>query len=172
MIVDASKAQCLIFTYKDGLLSRVGHDLKLRCDDFSVTLEEGRVAATFNPDAFTCVTALKNGRDNPSALSVKDKRQIIDNLRKSVLEPKRFSSIRFSSTQVSIEGNAMKIRGDLTLHGATRSIEVTARRVSGEWTAEVELHQPDFGIKPFTALMGTLKVKPKVRIRMVVPAEE
>lgn len=171
MHVDATKGECLVFTYKDGLLSRVGHDLKLRCDDFAIELGEGTVEATFDAAAFTCVAALKNGRENPSALSAKDKRQIIDNLRKSVLASAKHPKIRFKSTSMAIDGNVMKVRGDLSLTGRTRSVDLTARKVAGAWVAEVELNQPDFGIKPFTALMGTLKVKPKVKVRVSVPAE-
>jgi len=168
---DASTAECLVFTYKDGLLSRVGHDLKLRCDRFTVDLDDEHVQATFDAGAWTCLAALKNGRENPGALSDKDKRQILENMRKSVLEPDRHPEIRFVSTELGREGNALRVRGDLTLCGTTRSISATARRVSGTWVAEVDLDQTHFGIKPFTALMGTLKVKPGVKVRLTVPAE-
>ena len=170
MPYDANTAECLVFTYKDGLLSRVGHDLKLRCDRFSVTLEEDRVEATFDAGAWTCVAALKDGRENPGALSNKDKRQILENMRKGVLQPNKYKDIRFRSTAVERDGNALKVKGDLTLHGATRQITASARKVSGKWVAEVELDQTDFGIKPFTALMGTLKVKKNVKVRVSVPA--
>ena len=33
----------------------------------------------------------------------------------------------------------------------------------------VRLHQPDFGIKPYSALLGTLKIKPEVTVRCSVP---
>lgn len=171
MPFDASTAECLVFTFKDGLLSRVGHDLKLRCDRFSVTLEEGRVEATFDTSEWTCVTALKKGRENPSALSAKDKQQIVDNLRSSVLLPSKHPEIRFVSTDVSRKGNALDVRGELTLSGTTRPISATARKIGSNWVAEVELDQTDYGIKPFTALMGTLKVKPRVKVRLKVPVE-
>jgi hypothetical protein len=37
--------------------------------------------------------------------------------------------------------------------------------------AEIKLHQPDFGIKPFTAALGALKVKPDVVVRVSVPKD-
>jgi hypothetical protein len=37
--------------------------------------------------------------------------------------------------------------------------------------AEVKIHQPDFGIKPYTAALGALKVKPDVLVRVSVPRE-
>jgi len=167
---DQSTAQCLVFTYKEGMLSRVGHDLKLRCERFSVEVEPDRVSATFDPSAFVVVAALKNGRENPGALSAKDQRQILDNMRREVLHPDRYPAIRFSSTRVAAELRTIRVEGELELHGARRPIVVVARQVAGELIAEVDLNTPDFGIAPFSALLGTLKVKPRVKVRVVVPA--
>jgi hypothetical protein len=36
---------------------------------------------------------------------------------------------------------------------------------------ELKLHQPDFGIKPFSAALGALRVKPDVMIRVSVPRQ-
>lgn len=171
MQFDARQAECLVFTYKDGLLSRVGHDLKLRCDRWSITLDEGKVEATFDADAWTCLAAMKGGRENPGALSDKDKRQVVENMRKSVLLPHKHPQIRFVSNHVARDGNALSVRGDLHLHGRVRPVQTTARRIADHWIAEVELDQADYGIKPFTALMGTLKVKPRVKVRLKVPVE-
>jgi len=35
--------------------------------------------------------------------------------------------------------------------------------------AEVPIHQPDFGIKPYSAMLGALKVKPDLVVRCSVP---
>ena len=37
--------------------------------------------------------------------------------------------------------------------------------------AEVSLHQPDFGIKPYSAMLGTLRVKPDVTVVVSLPAD-
>ncbi len=44
--------------------------------------------------------------------------------------------------------------------------------MSSGWTAEVRLQQPDFGIRPYRAMLGTLRVQPDVLIRMSVPAPD
>ena len=33
---DAKSAEVLLFSYKDGLLAKVAHDLKMRVDEFSI----------------------------------------------------------------------------------------------------------------------------------------
>ena len=58
------------------------------------------------------------------------------------------------------------ITGELSLHGVTRPLAITARHVGDRWVADVPLHQPDFGIKPFSAFLGSLRVKPDVRVRI------
>jgi hypothetical protein len=45
-------------------------------------------------------------------------------------------------------------------------------RADGDrWVTDLKLHQPDFGIKPFSAALGALKVKPDVIIRVSVPRQ-
>ena len=169
MNFDQTSAECHVFTYKDGLLSRVGHDLKLRCDRFQGVLKPDRVEVNFDASAWTVVGALRDGRVNPGALSSKDERQIVDNIRKGVLHPDRFPKIRFTSTALRREPRELNIEGTLELHGVTKPIVARARQVDKHYLAEVELHTPDFGIPPFTALLGTLKVKPKVKVRLSIP---
>jgi hypothetical protein len=67
------------------------------------------------------------------------------------------------------EGDGFRISGELTLHGNTRPITFVARREGTRMMAEVRLHQPEFGVKPYTALLGALKVKPDVIVRCSVP---
>jgi hypothetical protein len=167
---DATDGECFVFTYKEGMLSRVAHDLKLRCERFTLTLEDDRVEATFDPTSFAVVHALKQGKPNPGSLSDKDKRQIIENLRRDVLDARKHPEIRFVSEAVTRDGNALRVQGQLSLNGVTRPLTVTARRVDGRWNAEVDLRQPDFGIKPYTALMGAIRIKPAVKVRVSVPA--
>src|SRR6185436_12833380 len=107
------------------------------------------------------------------ALSARDRRGIEENTRDDVLEARRHPRITFVSTEVVThpDGGAT-VRGDLTLHGVMRPIELRARR-DGEWlAAEIELDQTQFGIRPFTAMLGALKVQPvvQVRVRARVPA--
>ena len=57
------------------------------------------------------------------------------------------------------------------LGGRSKALTIEARRDAGRWVAEVLLHQPDFGVKPYSAMLGTLKIKPDVRVRVSVPAD-
>lgn len=167
---DASQAKVHVLTFKDGLLSKIAHDLKIEVTKLDVEVDEGKVIATVDATSLRVVCARKDGRDAPGTLSGGDKSKIEGNIQKDVLDTRRHREIRFESTEITRDGdrNAV-IAGTLTLHGRTQPITVRAKLVDGTWSAEFPIDQPAFGIKPYSAMMGTLKIQPVVRVVVEVP---
>lgn len=58
--------------------------------------------------------------------------------------------------------------GALTLRGVTRRIELQVTREEGAVHARTPLHQPDFGIRPFQAMFGALRIKADVDVELIV----
>ena len=170
---DAYNSECLLFSFKDGLLARLAHDLKLQVERFSIEVDDTthRIKATFDPSSIQVVCARVDGRDDPSTLSKGDKKKIYDNVTKDVLRTRKHPEIRFDSTNVAQRGEGFVVEGTLQLYGKSRNIQTNVRAVGDRWVAEMKLHQPDYGIKPFTAALGALKVKPDVMVRVSVPRE-
>jgi len=166
----ASEFDCHVLTFKEGMLSAVAHDLKIRVGKGSITVDGESVEATFDPKSLSVVCARKDGRDAPGTLSGGDKKKIESNIQKDVLHAKKHPEIRFVSTSVTRDGERATITGELTLHGTTESITATATKKGERWETEVEIHQPDYGIKPYSAMLGALKVKPTLRVQLSVPA--
>lgn len=167
----ADNAECFIYTFKEGLLSKVAHDLKLRVQRFEIRWEDGEVKADFDPESIVVVNAMKRGRDNPGALSTSDKAKVIENMRRDVLKTRRFPTIQFSAGSLSQSEQQVVINGYLELTGKQRPVRVVARRSGQHWDVEVPVHQPDFGIRPFKALMGAIKIKPQVKVVLRLPVE-
>jgi len=155
----ASAVELQILTFKEGLLSRVAHDLKISADGVTVSVdrETGAVEAAVDPRSLRVVCAMKKGREDRRALKDKDKAEIEKNLRDDVLEVGRFGAITFSGAA----GDALE--GTLTLHGVSGAIRAPLRSEGGWSVAEIELDQRTFNIRPYQAMMGALKVQPKVR---------
>ncbi len=170
---DAYNSECLIFSFKHGLLARLAHDLKMQVERFSIELDEGSqsIQATFDPSSIQVVCAQIDGLDDPSALSEGDKKKIYDNITKDVLRTRKHPEIRFESMEVVQQGEGYSVEGQLHLHGLSRTIQADVRPEGQRWVTEVTIHQLDFGIKPYAAAFGALKIKPDVRVRVSVPRE-
>lgn len=169
--LDDSSAECWVFTYKQGLLSAVAHDLKIRVTKFVVDVDEARraISAHFDAASLRVVCAMDDGIEAPGTLTAANKREIESNIKADVLHAGEYPDIRFGSTAVEENGGAYLVKGKLALHGHERQVRARVRQDDAHYVAEVRLHQPDFGIRPYTALLGALKVRPDVLVRIVVP---
>jgi len=168
---DESHAECLVFTFKEGLLSKVAHDLKIRVTRFSVDVTPDAVRAEFDLRSLRVVEAMKDGSDNPGALSDSDKTKIAEQISNEVLHTAQHPTAVFSSRSLTPRADGgYSIAGELALHGITQSIRAETRSEGGRQVASLELHQPAYGITPFKAMMGTLKVKADVIVRLSVPS--
>lgn len=168
---DASSAECLVFTYKEGFLSAVAHDLKIRVTKFVIDVDETAraISASFDAASLRVVCAMSAQEESPGSLTVANKREIEGNIVRYVLDARRYPEIRFVSTAVEQKGAAYLVKGKLALHGHERQVRVQVREAGDHYVAEARVHQPDFGIRPYTALFGTLKVQADVTVRVAVP---
>jgi polyisoprenoid-binding protein YceI len=164
---DQNNARCAVFTFKEGLLSPIAHDLRLLVQRFTIEIAAS-IVARFDATSLTVDTAMKDGRDNPSALSDADKAKIAGQIRDDVLHSQRYPEISFRSReQRSRSDGGYDLSGELTLHGVTRPLECQTTLSDGRQCLSLTLHQPDFGIAPYRAMLGTLKIQPDVRIELV-----
>lgn len=167
---DASAARCDVFSYKDGPLARAAHDLHLRVTRFSVEIDDERqwVRASFDPSSFEVVAAIvEDGSEE--ALTSRDLQKILDHVDEDVLRTNEFPSITFVSTEVRPSPNGFRIMGDLTLKSQSKQLSLEVATEGDTWVAHATIDQPSFGIEPFKALMGAIRIKPEVRVTVSVP---
>jgi polyisoprenoid-binding protein YceI len=167
-------ARCHVLTIREGMLSRLGHDLELAVTRFDIRVNETArsVDASFDAASLRVVRALRDGVElPPSAVSESDRRTIEDNVRRTVLETGRYPEIRFRSSRVVDVEGGVDVTGRLVLHGKERELTVRLVRSGDRYEGDVTLHQPDFGITPYSAMLGALRVKPDVVVRLSLPAE-
>ena len=159
---DTSASTITVYTFKEGLLSKIAHDLVIDAPKFAATLEvEGQTGQLeLDVDA----AALKVTSDNVSA---SQKQEIQGNIRKKVLDTRRHGTISVRGSGPFEEGDH-RVTASVTIAGRTRDVPMTVTvRQTGE---TVELHtafdiqQTSFGIKPYSAMMGTLKIKDVVKL--------
>jgi hypothetical protein len=161
-----------VFSYKDGLLSRFAHDLQLALTDFEVEFEDGRVVGAFRTDAVVVEGVIKDGKLDTKMLSASDCKKILKNIREDVLYSKRYPEARLEAA-VSSDADGIRLDGTLTLVG--RRVACPAIRpvhLGNAWIAEVVITPSRWGIRPYKAMGGALKVQDKVKIEVALPASE
>jgi hypothetical protein len=166
---DAHCATCRVYTWKEGALSALGHDLELAVERFTIEVGDDRsVDARFDPGSLRLRGASVGGRIEAMSPSDRDKieRAIVD----EVLAARAHPEIRFQAGPARPRADGgFDLDGQLTLHGVPRPLAARLCSQGGRLVTEVTLHQPDFGIRPYRAMLGALRIKSDVRVRIDVP---
>jgi polyisoprenoid-binding protein YceI len=175
----SSESSFRVFVGKAGLFSVFAHD-----HDIGVKSFNGRVVV---PEAGAGGGSLEMEVDATSldVLDTKpsesDKKKIFDSMHKEVLESAKHPKITFKSVsvsdvkQTSNDSYSLIVNGDLTLRGVTKRIAIPVAatvtpqqlRATGKYT----LKQTDFGIKPYSAAGGAIKVKNEVVLNFDIVAK-
>jgi hypothetical protein len=168
---DQSSAVCQVFTYKEGLLAPFAHDLRIVVTSFVITIgnENRFVNARFDAESLRVDCAMVNGTERPDLLSTWEKEEINRSIIKDVLDTGTYKDILLASSSVTRENSAYLVKAALTVHGVTRDIIFNIKPVAEQYVADVRLSLPDFGIKPFAALFGAVRIRPGILIRVMIP---
>ena len=166
--LDESQVRLSVFTEKEGLLSAVAHDLHLEAGQLTLEIDEGPTVNIKVPTrSLRVVTALESGQPS-GALTSGDHDKIEDAMRREVLKADAFPHIEFSSTSVGRGEGGYTVQGILRLCGVEKEISARIQSDGERYKTKVILHQPDFGITPYKALMGALKVAANVTVEVSV----
>ena len=171
---DQSAAVCQIFTFKEGMLSSLAHDLRINVTSFFIDFEgtDHFISARFDTRSLRVDCAMVNGREMPDVLNLRDKDDINSNIIRKVLQVEIYSEILLISSSVKKQETDYLVAGQLFVHGQRREISFGARKDNkSRLVVDISLHLPDFGITPFSALFGTIRIKPDVLVHIEIPAE-
>lgn len=172
--LDPSLLSCRVYAFKEGLLAAVGHDVALSVGKISMSLDGDRIQAIFDAGSLSVLHAMRGGAPHEGALSDKDKRTIEGYVREDILHSRRYPAIRFTSTSIARDDDSpdtFVVEGTLELHGRTKTIRVPLAQKGDQIVARAKLHQPDFGITPFRAMLGALRIQPHVEVEIAAPLE-
>jgi hypothetical protein len=149
-------------TGRTGAVAKAGHDLRLEVTAWEATLEVG-VTTRLELTADGTSLRVREGTGGMQALDEGDMANIETTIDDEVLKRDR---IVFRSTRVEETAGGLSVEGELTLRGATRPIGFDVAVGDGALTAVAVVKQTDFGIKPYSALFGALKVADEVKVEL------
>jgi len=159
-------AALAVHTGRTGAAAKAGHDLVIHVTSWEASLELGEDPATTSMELAADATSLRvhQGSGGVQALGDDDKANIHQTIDDDILERQ---DIKFRSTRVqgAPDGGAISVEGDLTLVGTTRPIAFDlAIGDDGALSATALVTQTAWGVKPYSALLGALKVADDVEV--------
>jgi hypothetical protein len=160
-----------LYTFKRGLLSRVAHDLRLRLERFELRADGAQVEGDFFVDSLVVEGAMTRGRLDPEALSNSNRQEILDNVRREVLDWDRHPVARFSGKAEPTAGGH-RVSGQLELRGRRAAIETDVEQAGVRLRAKLELVPSRWGIEPYQALLGAIKLQDRVIVELDFAAHE
>ncbi|MFV8754133.1 YceI family protein [Nannocystaceae bacterium ST9] len=161
-----------VFTFKEGLLSRVAHDLRLHVERVAIVREGARVRVELDPRSLVVDGAMSGGRCDASALGAGDRAKILATVRDTILRTSTHRTIEFRGELKAREDGGLRVEGELRLVGVARPLAFGARREGGRLRASVALRPSDFGIAPYKALAGAIRLQDRVIVELDLDAFE
>jgi polyisoprenoid-binding protein YceI len=148
-------------TGRTGTVAKAGHDLLIHVTAWSATLDLDAPSLALDVDATSL--SVKEGSGGMKGLDADDLANIETTIDDEILLRR---DIRFRSTDVRPTDGGLAVRGDLTLAGETRPIAFDLALGDGRVTGTAVVKQTEWGMKPYTALFGALKVADEVRVEV------
>ena len=152
-------ATLTVQTRRTGAAAKAGHDLLLLVTRWEGELEIDGEPVTASLTADSTSLRVQKGEGGMMPLGDDDKANIHQTIDDEVLKR---GDIAFRST--SIDGG--RVQGELTLGSTTRPIAFDLDATGGAVAATVTVTQSDFGMKPYSALFGALKVHDEVVVSL------
>ncbi len=158
----------LVCTARAGFGAKAGHDL-------TIGVTRWRGEATVDPaDPANCSVTVEvdaesfevqGGTGGVKPLTSSDREEIERIVREKIMLTGRHPTITFRSSRVEGSAESFRVEGDLTLVGVTRPLTVQGSWTEGRVRGSAAIVQSQWGIRPYSAFFGALKVSDEVEVR-------
>jgi hypothetical protein len=159
--IGPQRGRLILQTSREGVGAQAGHDLTIEVTRWSGWLRVGvdQVASELTVSVDMGSMHVVGGTGGITPLSERDKREILRNARK-ILSVDRYPEGTFFAERISED----TVDGTLSLLGRSHGLRL-AYRIDGErYRASGTVRLADYGIKPFSAFFGALKLADAVRV--------
>lgn len=158
-----NNGEMLVKVYREGMAKKAGHDLIIEVKSWSATatVAEPITESSFSGTADVGSFSVRTGVGGVKPLSDGDKADIKKNITQKILTS---PTITFESTGVNPSTNTLQ--GNMTIMGKSQPVDIKLTESGGKVNANLTVVQSKWGIKPFQAMMGALKVRDAVDVEI------
>jgi polyisoprenoid-binding protein YceI len=161
------RGRILLCTFRDGLAAQAGHDLTIEATRWSGELGVNDELSPAGLEVRVDLGALvvREGTGGVKPLTDRDRREIAVTMRK-VLGAGQHPEAVFAADKFRPDADGGgEISGTLTLRGQARPLRLQVKQTgTGRYHAETQVVQSNYGIKPYTAFLGALRVRDAVDV--------
>jgi hypothetical protein len=162
-----AKGTIHVFTFKDGVLSAVTHDLRLRLVEFAISLDEDTVRGEFDLSTLFVDGPVRDGVVHPEEYDAGKRADVEWAMRHDVLHTDEHPTARFAG-RATAEGDGFAVSGTLELAGHKAPLSFGVERTNDEYRARFELVPSRWRIKPYRAWLGAIRLKDVLRIEVAL----
>jgi polyisoprenoid-binding protein YceI len=166
--LDAYDGQLLVLTGVGGRAARMGHRLTIAMKAWRATVTwAGDHPSAVDLEVDVDSLEVLRGEGGVTPLSGPEKALARSNALKT-LGTKRFPSITFRADAIAKTSDGYRLDGTVQIHGKSRpqTVDLLVDDGGESWrmSAETPVRQSDFGIKPYSMFMGSMKVADDVKV--------
>lgn len=166
--VDSSTGTLQVLTGVDGVAARLGHRLTIVMATWRAEVSWGEnTPAAVSVSVDVNSLAVDHGEGGVTPLTVPERVIARANALKS-LSSNRFPIITYDAKTVEETDTGCRLTGELEIHGRRRDhvvdVVVTDQGDTWDLSGSSQVRQSDFGIKPYSLMMGSLRVADVVTV--------
>jgi polyisoprenoid-binding protein YceI len=167
----AADGELLVHTAVAGRAAKIGHRLTIAMKRWQATVrwsgsEPAAAKLTVDVDSLEVL----HGEGGVTPLSGPEKVLVRSNALRQ-LDAGSFPQICFEAETIEKSGDGYRLAGTLQIRGKTRAqvIDLRTDDLGDAWrlSSQASVRQSDFGVKPYSLLMGSLKVADDVTVSYI-----
>ena len=166
-----ASGQMLVRTSRTGLGARAGHDLTIEVTRWKaeVTIDSADAeGSSVSVDVEAGSFEVRSGTGGIKPLTDADRAEIARTIRQEILHTAQHPAIMFRSTRVAGTPESFSIDGDLTITGRTQPVTVHGGLAGDRVQGTAAVVQSRWGIRPYTAFFGALKLADEVTVEFSI----
>lgn len=169
-VMGPQSGRLVVKTRRTGLGSRAGHDLTIEVTRWhaEVVVNTGEPErSSVDVEVEVESMEVREGSGGVKSLTDSDRADIKRNIREKVLDTAKHPTIGFHSSRIDATPDSVTVTGDLTITGTTRPVTVRGMvDDGGRVQAGATVQQSRWGIKPYSAFFGALKLADDVSVEL------